>query len=382
MRFGVFAAICGLLLPAFANAADESVVVESAPAEETIVMDPALAEVYAAPAADDACMKRLRRSCNCCPEWPDYLVFDALFLQRDNATNGQPIAVGSDVSPDPGATLLTTRSMQFATAPGVRLFYGRRGPNGVGWELGYLGVYGMFADAAIDDPDMITVPGNLGQAVKGWATADVERPTYASSLNIVEANMFLYECGQACDPNAVLACKSCRHCLCTDLIGGFFWAGLDETAALNVTCCEGEPPSPYRTRTSSNLFGAQVGLRRRADWKRWAFEQTYKIGLAGVALSQSADAITSPLAPGLVYREPQSAEEGGVGFLSQINLTAVYRIDRHWGLRLGYNLIWLGGVALGPDQWDFTDTTTSGEGISAGAGLFLQGANLGLERRW
>jgi len=333
-------------------------------------------------AAEEACIAEVRRVCRCCPEWGSYAVFDVLFLQRDNATNGQPIALGSDNSAAPGATILTTRSMQFATAPGVRLLYGRRGADNIGWEVGYIGVYGMFADAEVDAVDQFTVPGDLGQAVPGWATADVERPTYSSNLNIIETNVFLYECSNECDPCALLACRRSHRCRCTDLMAGFFWAGLDEQANLNVRCCVGEPLTAYSVNTSSNLFGAQIGLRRRADWCRWAFERTYKVGLAGASLYQSAGPITSPIASGSLTRDPKHDFGGGVGMLSQINWTAVYRINRHWGLRAGYNLIWLQGVALAPDQWDFTDTAASGSQLVGGGGLFLQGANLGLERRW
>jgi len=155
-----------------------------------------------------------------------------LFLQRDNATNGQSIAVGSDVSAAPGVLILTTRSMQAATVPGVRLLDGHRGPDGVGWELGYLGVYGMYGEADVAAINQLAVPGDLGHAVPGWATANVERPTYASSLNIVEANMFLCECCEVCDPDAVLACARRSRSRCTDPIGGFFWAGLNEQTNL------------------------------------------------------------------------------------------------------------------------------------------------------
>lgn len=374
MRYRMVAAILGLVATVGACRADEAV-------GDQIETPPALAADYV-PTDDDACMTQIRQACGCCPEWANYLVFDALFLQRDNATNGQPIALGSNDSPFPGQPILNTQSMQFATAPGFRLLYGHRGGDGVGWEVGYLGVYGMYADAGVEGRNQLTVPGDIGQSVPGWATADIERPTYASGLNIVEANLFLYECCEGCDPGSALACKRCRHCRCTDLIGGFFWAGLNEQANLNVTCCEGEPSSAYSVNTASNMFGAQVGLRRRADWCRWAFERTYKVGLAGTSLYQSSGAITSPLAPGSVFREPQSDSLGGVGLLSQINLTAVYRINSHWGLRAGYNFIWLAGVALAPDQWDFTDTATSGSRLVNGGSLFLHGANLGLERRW
>ena len=70
-----------------------------------------------------------------------YGIVDFMFLQRDNATGGAVITeenIGGQQVP-----IFTTRSMQPATAPGVRLFYGELGPDCMGWEVGYLGVYGM-----------------------------------------------------------------------------------------------------------------------------------------------------------------------------------------------------------------------------------------------
>jgi hypothetical protein len=65
-----------------------------------------------------------------------------------------------------------------------------------------------------------------------------------------------------------------------------------------------------------------------------------------------------------------------------MNLSAIYRFTDVWGLRIGYNLAWLSGVALAPNQWDFTDTTGSGTGVRGAGGVFLHGANLGLEAQW
>jgi hypothetical protein len=39
-------------------------------------------------------------------------------------------------------------------------------------------------------------------------------------------------------------------------------------------------------------------------------------------------------------------------------------------------------VALAPSQFDFSFTDDSGRGLDHGAGLFLNGASLGLEARW
>lgn len=312
----------------------------------------------------------------CCPQWSNYAVVDALFLQRGNSASNRPLAEGSASSPDPGATLLGTRDLQFPVAPGLRLLYGHRNEDHTGWEIGYLGVYGMWADAGVAGVNQEAVPGALGAAVPGWLTADDVQATYASALNIVEANAICWNCCEGC----TAGCDP--YCRCTDFIVGAFWAGLEEQASLNVTCCQGEPPSPYRVQSSSNLIGSQIGIRRRTDWRRFAFEGTAKAGIAGNVLSQSAGPITSPLTPGVIYRDPTSASAGSVGLLSMLNLTAIYRMTDHWGLRAGYNLIWLDGVALAPNQWDFTYTADSGRSLVGGGCLFLHGANLGVERRW
>ena len=132
-------------------------------------------------------------SSNCCPDWQRYAIFDVLFLQRNNATSGAVIAqqnVGGQVLP-----LFTTQSLQAATAPGVRLFYGALGPNQVGWEVGYVGLYGMFGAADLASPDNLVVPGAIGAIVPGWSSADEIRATDVASLNMVEFNVFNFCCG-------------------------------------------------------------------------------------------------------------------------------------------------------------------------------------------
>ena len=111
------------------------------------------------------------------------------------------------------------------------------------------------------------------------------------------------------------------------------------------------------------MLGPQVGFRGRRQWNNWAVEGWAKAMLAGTLLSSNADPIFSSLAPTAIIR------------LSR-------RLSDMWWLRLGYNMIWLSGVALAPNQWDFTDTATSGTTLVGGGGVFLHGANLGLEARW
>ena len=71
-----------------------------------------------------------------------------------------------------------------------------------------------------------------------------------------------------------------------------------------------------------------------------------------------------------------------MGFIGDVNLSAIYRLTEVWGIRAGYNLIWIDGLALAPNQFDFTNTETSGTLLASGGGIFMHGANLGLEARW
>ena len=312
----------------------------------------------------------------------EYVVFDVLFLDRDNATNNQPILVDGTAGLNPGGTVLTTRSMVPTTAPGVRLFVGRHGGDTAGWEMGYWGVYGWYGDAGATTNRSLAVPGDIGLAVPGWDSASTVRATWSSSLNVVELNLLASEFASGREPCSRWPQRRCRHETEVDWIGGLFWAGLEEQAALQVAPFVGEPSTAYRVATSSNLFGGQLGARGRRTWDRFSLEGCLKAGLGGAWLSQSTAPIRSSLAPTFDYRPGRSAVDTGMGFLSSMNLAMAYRFSDIWGLRLGYNVAWLSGVALAPNQWDFTDTQTSGTGVRGAGGLFLHGANVGLEARW
>jgi len=319
---------------------------------------------------------------DCCPSWRNYFLFDFLFLQRDNGTNDAPLVFANSQGPLAGDTLLATRSPQFATAPGIRTFLGRYGPDNLGWEVGYLGLYGMYGDAEAGGVNLLEIPGDLGQAVPGWSRADYTRATYASTFNMFQANVFRYDCCREQDRCSRYPWERVASCHCIDWMAGFVWAGLEEDAALDVICCEGDPPTSYRNTTSSQMMGGLVGVRGRREWERWAVEGWVKTAVCGTHLSGSTGPITSTLAPGVEFRPARTNSTTGMGFIGDINMTAIYKFNRTWGLRMGYNLIWLSGVALAGNQFDFTDTLDSGRTLYGRGSVFFQGGSLGLEARW
>ena len=89
------------------------------------------------------------------------------------------------------------------------------------------------------------------------------------------------------------------------------------------------------------------------------------------------------LPPKAASRPPRpqaSARDVGVGFIGDMNYSIVRRLNRKWSLRAGYNLIWISGVALAPNQFDFSNTNTIT--LAGASNVFLHGANLGLEAQW
>ena len=111
----------------------------------------------------------------------------------------------------------------------------------------------------------------------------------------------------------------------------------------------------------------------------WALEGWAKATLAGTFLDSDSAPITTAAGGAFQYRPQTSARDVGVGFVGDINYSLVRRLNDRWSLRAGYNLIWLSGVALAPNQFDFSFTTTSGTQLVDGGSVFLHGANLGLE---
>ena len=317
---------------------------------------------------DDDCMRALRDCC--CPGWTHYAVFDALFLQRNAQIGDRPLVVNLDT----GAAAISTQDLQPSIGNGVRVFYGSLVTDSFGWEIGYLGVYGMFGEATATGNQNLEMAPPLGPSIPALDFADSARATYLSTLSMAEFNLFRYDCRTECGPR-------CReNCHCVDWLAGFVWAGLDERAGLTTVCCDPPEPTRYAVRSSTNYFGPQVGMRGRRQWNRWAVEGFWKTAVCGTSAYQAADPILSE--GDVVVRDAQSATTGGVAFIGSLNGTLVYRLTDVWGIRAGYNLIWLTNGALAPVQWDFTDTDSSGSRINDNGTLFLSGVNLGLEARW
>ncbi|NDC63540.1 MAG: hypothetical protein EBZ59_06030 [Planctomycetia bacterium] len=309
-----------------------------------------------------------------------YAVFDAVFLQPGNAAVNRPIVVDAGA---PNVPVLTSRGPTSVVGTGFRVLYGSYGDDDVGWEAGYLAVYGM---QGVDDAKSVggslQAAGDLGlDPLSPLRNASLARVTEHATVSSAEVNLVdhCFDGGYA--PLSGRPWQRCRgygggH---VDWLAGFRWAGLDDSATLGFNA-SAPVASTYTSRTTSNLFAAQAGARGRMAWDQWAFEGWMKVGLAGTSISgaqSTFDALT-----GAPFRPASSAWTGGMGMIADMNLSAVYRLNETWGLRAGYNLIWLTGVALAADQWNFAAVNGPAAGLNHTGSLFLGGGSLGLEARW
>ena len=304
------------------------------------------------------------------PLWQSYGLADSLFWARDNQAGNIPLVVAQGTN----APLISAGDPQFAVAEGVRAFYGQRDPCHCGWEIGYFGIYNQTATRSVfgDPNSFVQMPGPIGNVL----TADGQTATvrYLSTLNSAEANVF---------STRTLWRDRTDSWMTIDWLAGFRYVGFEDAASITMNCCvtdTSERAVNYAVRTRNNMFGAQVGNRTRWTWERWAFESWAKAGLLGNAQEQ----LQNPLVDytGFQQRPALSSRGSEVGFVADVNMSVIYRLTSVWGIRAGYNLFWLQGLALAPNQFSFANTSVAGTQLASGGNLFMNGANLGLEARW
>jgi hypothetical protein len=334
--------------------------VQIAPQSPVAVASPACSCPAADVCCDDAsCCAYECRTCPCV-----YAYVDGLILERDNQAAGRRLVRDLDTD----EVLMNMDDLDFDFDGGVRAVVGWRP---CGWcrsiEFVYWGVFDQSASAFVSGDDNLRLPGNLGLQVNNFFFADEVAARYDSQIHNFEVNL---PCCTAC-------CDCPTSCWERSLFVGFRFLSLEEEFSILATDFE-ESSTEYNIRTRNHLYGAQVGAQLRRCTGSWSFEG---IGRAGIYYND-AERIVAPLVdfPDFEFRPGSSDSIGRVAFIGDVNFNAIYHLNETWGLRAGYNFIWISGVALAPDQLDFENLDEPH--FASTGGVFLHGANFGLEARW
>lgn len=136
----------------------------------------------------------------------------------------------------------------------------------------------------------------------------------------------------------------------------------------------------HRARTQNNLFGGQVGAE---SWLlscgRLTLDATAKAGL----YFDEATSDYSFRFPAIPLADTDlSAGRNQLSFVGEIGLVGTYRLTNRISLRGGYQLLWIEGVAIAPDQFAALAPAPGTMAIEADGGVFYHGVIAALEVNW
>lgn len=292
-----------------------------------------------------------------------YAQADGLFWHRVGTGCEQVLVIDSNT----GDPVLSTNDLDFNLTGGPRFLIGWqpdpcRCSRCCAWELSYFGLFDWSANAVATGAGDLTIPGDLGLATNAFLLADSIEADYQSEMHNVELNCI----------------KSCcvDDCLRLDFLAGVRYISLDEDYTITANDFE-EGTGRYYINADNDLFGVQLGGRLRRAWCRWAVELTGKAGVFYNDANQTQ--LITDFPDDFVIRDSEGSEDT-VAMVAELGVTLIRPINDNWNLRIGYNVLGLGGVALAPNQLDFS--LAGGTSVDNSGWFLAHGGLVGVETRW
>ena len=292
---------------------------------------------------------------------------------------------GTNTTNYPGVEVLNSNQLGQGLAAGAKIGLAYRDPSGYGAELSYFSVLELSvakATGPVGQWLVMKAPGTF------WQTQDYAYQSMVwqddTRLHSLEANARL-----EVSPRVTLLVGA-RWLQLRDKLEGTLdpadlgqptWKTTDPTGDLSKAVPAGSSivvnPPFWTTYTTNNLYGVQIGARATL-WEvgRFSLEGAVKAGVYGNRASQTT----------LVSMEkkifPSDAATNAAALVGEGGLVAKYQLTDGVALKLGYEALWLGGVALAPGQIEKTSTTPSSVtalGVNCRSSTLFQGMTFGLD---
>jgi len=288
---------------------------------------------------------------DCCPAtWTVHA--DALFLTRSDAKSQTLVTDGSE-------EVMNTSDFDFGYQTGLD------------FQLIHHTCYGWDVEAAFmmvdwwQDSRTVTGTGLSADGAwnGGFGGGDEVVGRYGSSLYSTEVNLRRPMAGG----------------IITPLIG-FRWIDLHDEFMLDMTQTSGSyvPGIVSATNVDNHLYGLQIGGDFViVDTCKFRVETLLKAGIYG----NVADQRTYSTNQGIGVVGAAEANKTTTAFAGDVKLTGEYKITDGVSLRAGYQVMWLEGVALAPEQWDNTDLTGGTATLDDEGSPLYHGAFAGVEIR-
>jgi hypothetical protein len=349
-------AIASLFLPTAAAQVTVVKYVEEQPAEAAADAGPAtepgeslLGDCCGLQEECDQCCQP-RCFCCCCPGW--IASADVLFLRRSRAAS--QTLVRDQVA---GTEILNSKDLRFdyQAAPRIQLL--RDYACCKGWGLGYFGLDSWNTSetsGGVVSP-AYEMPGFL---LPSTGPGTIFRTNYGTDLQSIEVN------------HRTLWNE------CLTLLAGFRWIELQDE--LRVDQIAPVTSEILRVDADNHMYGFQIG----ADASLINCGGRFHIdGIVRAAiLYNRADQNTfAPIVSGIDgFVDTLSADDDHTAFFGELGLVGVYWLTPRIAVRGGYQLMWLEGVALAPEQIPVNNLIAPAiAAVDTSGSLFLDGATVG-----
>jgi hypothetical protein len=271
----------------------------------------------------------------------------ALILSRSRA-RAQPSSKFFSAADD--AVLFDAADFSVGTAAGFDITVLTAISQGLELETRYFGITGWDASRSVADPAGVRFVGFGAE----MPLADSERADYASRLHNFEINL------------------RPRVSEGMPLVVGFRTLQLHERFDVWRLDSQGASQD-LGAHTRNFLYGLQAGAEPYlfGAGGPLTLEAVIK---AGVYANHAMQGTGSPL-----LGTALEASCNRAAFVGELGLMIDYRFSRFLALRGGYELLWLYGVALAPDQSSVTQLLGNSAGLHSSATAFYQGAAASLE---
>jgi len=311
---------------------------------------------------------------SCCesPGW--YVGAEALFLNRTRASTFKLIEDDNDGENPRGRrrALMTTDALDFNYAWGPRIIFGcyldcyRR------LEFSYYGLHHWNASASmvsLEEPGQGNLTFPIGNnIVDDYDGADYVNINYGSELHNFEAN-YIVNC-----------------CWWVDPLVGFRYMNINERFNYFTLDYASEPSNAedYRTsnyliNTDNHLVGFQLGgIIDQPITQCLCVDFGFSAGMYVNFANQST-----------LMRDNDNTEVlrdfnenvGELAFIGDLRLGLTYQMTHCVAATIGYQVTWIDGVALAPEQVSFNSTPNSGNRVNHDGNLFLDGGYAGITIR-
>lgn len=307
----------------------------------------------------------------CAPRWYDFSV-DYMLLERDTVDRGVDVTSAGIGGP----IVLSTDQLDFDEASGFRFSGMFQVTAGGSVEFTYYGTFHWHKSASVSDPEggLFSVISDYGQLVQfaELDNATFQRIDYSSTFDNFEINF-----------RRRWVAPNCRYQ--GSWLAGVRYFKLDEDFQY-VSVATGT--ADFDVNTNNSLTGFQAGgdlwlcvvpgLRIGGE---------FKAGVFGNHASQGTTISASSLA--LPFEE--SVVSNDVAFVTNLDLLMLYRLNYNWTLRVGYQFLFVDGVALASENFNPTPPNifvgVPGDvirdpAINDNGNVFYHGLMLGAEFMW